>query len=208
MTRSILTLSFTCLALLAISPVATASDPPESIESYIQRGEYRALYDHSADLPSGIAFYVTAGTVSALNRKTGREDTIRFVAGSTGLDTDHATLVLDSMLATYEEMSAPSKQLDRSEFCDGEIPRVYGNDALTALAASDDSRNAYHGSTYQQFLSDLSADVAAKVDAWISKSKAYILHVDLDYKKIYARKNIDVNVQIAEICAFQPPSDK
>lgn len=197
-----LTFYTTCVLSISI-PYAFGEGQPESIESYIQRGEYSSYYDRTGDLPSGIAFTYLVDLVDALFSKTGEDDTVHFIAKSTGLDDDVSAEILNKMIEINRKRAADERHIATDLYCDGEIPKVYGEDALDMLVAFHDVRNSHQEQVYDDFLSGWDTKSATAIDAWVNASKQNVTHVDLDYKKIYPRKNIDVDLELSKICAYR-----
>lgn len=173
---------------------------PETFREYVDKGEYRTFYNQSSDLPIGIAFDALLSNLAILEDRKGRSKSLSQVYSSTTLRGERAEDLLVKLLRTKTEVSETVKRELFSTLCTGEVPKVHGDAGFSALESIDDQRPLLYESAYNDLRRELEQDQQDALAAWLAEVAKNTSHMDLDYRKIYARKGKNVDTTISGIC--------
>jgi len=160
----------------------------------------RAKYIQSANLPDGLAFYITMNTLSMMN-SVDRESAIGSVQDNMGLSPSESEQVLDHLLRTLDSLKIDHDKISRDLACTPSRRPPAGDEIYSVFEAMDDA----WGTVGRRYLAitkkELGQENSARLQQWVESNKFSIAHVMYRHKEHWEQTGGNPNETLLGICS-------
>jgi len=161
----------------------------------------RATYDHSPDLPNGIAFISTIDHLSQIEDAS-PEMGLRQVIKHMELEAEEAQALFDQMLAALARYERAASDMEAGIFCADGAPKANGSDAFRLVEIFEDATDGLAEQHAYEFKQGLDTRTAVKFQQWLNVRKTQTVHVKLNHVELAQNTpNASIDGYLTTACA-------
>lgn len=182
------------ILLLTLTPFAGGEEP------LTQKMPTRLTYEHSPDLPNGIAFDGLLSHLNHINTQYGPAEAAEWVEYNLGLDNIKAHAFVSQALTTWYFINTDAHEQTKSLACEYVGPDVDRADQYAALQQMHDINRTISDHYYEQTLADLDSETAKRLQKVLDERKLNMGYYETDYERYDQMTGRDSTVGLSKIC--------
>ncbi|HNP64956.1 MAG TPA: hypothetical protein PKH39_13550 [Woeseiaceae bacterium] len=157
-------------------------------------------YEWSADLPNGIAFYMTLQILDGLNTEFGPSDPASMVQTELKLGNVESHTFVSQALTTLYLINTDVTAEERRIACQYAGSDIDKHKKYAALQQMYDVRKAVYDHYYDQTKANLVAVTAERLQRWMDVVKHRTTHIEVDFEGSDQQSGNDSTLVLATLC--------
>lgn len=163
------------------------------------RATVRNEFQNSEDLPDGISFSTTLASLMHL-RRSDPDVATQIVMQEMGINRNDSLEVINMLSSASQSFRRKVLVEKRDALCDGEVPRVYGEEVYSLFEKMDDYQDAAAEQYYLAVVQKMSETNSRKFQDWIDRAKLSTVSTRYKQKEHYEFSGAIGDTRAAELC--------
>ena len=155
-------------------------------------------------MPDHIAYLTLMQELSRAEAQHNHGTSIKLIEDRMSLDNAHATLFLQFMVSSYEQIVSTNRAISTRVLCNGTMPRYDKRDAHQVIGALDDIKEANLRRSYERAQANLGAEATRHLNEWLATIKLQDSGRASDRNGAYLGHNRNITQLIDDACRIAP----